>query len=454
MKKIIFLPIETETRELDAKLSLASKLTDTETTCLVGQHNVLNDLVHLFGNGGTYIGKNIFLDAMQSTNDIYNSYKEQNFSILWYHEEGGIYSGDRDKWKIVLEELLDPLRLSPDDHILCWGSFQKDFFDSSRSGVPSTVVGGYRFDLRHNSTLRKLLDATSRVEEEDFILVNTAFSNGNHHIPNQVLYKQDQESFRNNNDYKFRLLDEYSDDVKKMGYFCEMLSYVMRNNPNQNFVLRPHPTESLEFYRNAFHEFDNILISNEFSAVEWISRCSLLIQNGCTTSVEAYFLEKPVIDYYPFISSHGVDVTRGIGLFSKTPEEVDNLLKNIKYDQDIRANKEELCSVVSNFATNDSTMDLIAKVASSNIQSKNKNKIPLLNIKLILLKNFLTNTLKFYPRYFFKEKSKSYQMAVSHFPGFRKNEIDFKVKTLNKINKKRMDLNFVSKDLFILSAED
>jgi len=242
--------------------------------------------------------------------------------------------------------------------------------------------------------------------------------------------------------------------VKKMGYFCEMLSYVMRNNPNQNFVLRPHPTESLEFYRNAFHEFDNILISNEFSAVEWISRCSLLIQNGCTTSVEAYFLEKPVIDYYPFISSHGVDVTRGIGLFSKTPEEVDNLLKNIKYDQDIRANKEELCSVVSNFATNDSTMDLIAKVASSNIQSKNKNKIPLLNIKLILLKNFLTNTLKFYPRYFFKEKSKSYQMAVSHFPGFRKNEIDFKVKTLNKINKKRMDLNFVSKDLFILSAED
>ena len=45
MKKIIFLPIETETRELDAKLALASKLTDKDTTCLVGQHNVLNDLM-------------------------------------------------------------------------------------------------------------------------------------------------------------------------------------------------------------------------------------------------------------------------------------------------------------------------------------------------------------------------------------------------------------------------
>ena len=453
MKKIIFLPIETETRELDAKLALASKLTDKDTTCLVGQHNVLNDLVHLFTNGGTYIGKNIFLDAMQSTNDIYNSYKAHKFSILWYHEEGGIYSGDKEKWRIVLEELLDPSRLSSDDHILCWGSFQKDFFDSSRSRVPSTVVGGYRFDLRQNSTLRKLIEATSRVEEKDYILVNTAFSNGNHHIPNQVLYKQDQESFRSNKDYKFRLLDEYSDDVKKMGYFCEMLSYVMKNNPDKKFVLRPHPTESLEFYRNAFHEFDNILISNEFSAVEWISRCSLLIQNGCTTSVEAYFLEKPVIDYYPFISTHGVDVTRGIGLFGKTPEEVNKILKNIEYSQDIKANKEELYSVISNFATNDSTMDLIAKVALSNIQTKNKNKISLIKIRLVLLKKFLIDALKFYPRFLFKDKSKSYEMAISHFPGFRKNEIDFKVKTLNKINDRRMDLNFISKDLFILSTE-
>ena len=454
MKKIIFLPIETETRELDAKLSLASKLTDKETICLVGQHNVLNDLVHLFGNGGCYIGKNIFLDAMQSTNEIYNSYKEQNFSILWYHEEGGIYSGDKAKWEIVLEELLDPSRLSQDDHILCWGSFQKDFFDSSKSGVPSTVVGGYRFDLRKNSTLRQLLDITSRVEEEEFILVNTAFSNGNHHIPNQVLYKQDQESFRKNKNYKFRLLDEYSDDIKKMGYFCEMLSYIMRNNPDRKFVLRPHPTESLEFYQNAFHEFDNILISNEFSAVEWISKCSMLIQNGCTTSVEAYFLEKPVIDYYPFISSHGVDVTRGIGLLSQTPEEVNKLLRSIKFEEALTANKEELCSVVSNFETNESTMDLIAKVALSNIQKKNKNIVPLFKIKLILLRKFLINSIKFYPRFLFEEKTKSYQMAISHFPGFRKNEIDFKVKTLNKINKNRMNLNFISKDLFILSSDN
>ena len=36
MKKIVFLPIETEARELDAKLVLASKVVNKEVTCLVG----------------------------------------------------------------------------------------------------------------------------------------------------------------------------------------------------------------------------------------------------------------------------------------------------------------------------------------------------------------------------------------------------------------------------------
>ena len=65
MKKIVFLPIETEARELDAKLVLASKIVSKEVTCLVGQHNALNSLVDLFKHGGTYIGKNIFSKRYQ-----------------------------------------------------------------------------------------------------------------------------------------------------------------------------------------------------------------------------------------------------------------------------------------------------------------------------------------------------------------------------------------------------
>ena len=59
MKKIVFLPVETEVREIDAKLVMASKIADENTTCFLGQHNVLNQIAPLF-KGGVYMGKNIF----------------------------------------------------------------------------------------------------------------------------------------------------------------------------------------------------------------------------------------------------------------------------------------------------------------------------------------------------------------------------------------------------------
>ena len=75
---------------------------------------MLNQIAPLF-DGGVYMGKNIFLENMNSTNEIYELYKNNNFSILWNHEEGAIYGGSESKWNNELKELLDPNRLKNDD---------------------------------------------------------------------------------------------------------------------------------------------------------------------------------------------------------------------------------------------------------------------------------------------------------------------------------------------------
>ena len=188
MKKIVFLPVETEVREIDAKLVMASKIVDKETTCFVGQHNVLNQIAPLF-NGGVYMGKNIFLENMNSTNEIYELYKKNDFSILWNHEEGAIYGGSKEKWNNELKELLDPNRLDEDDMILCWGSYQKEYYESFEVHTPIKVVGGYRLDLGNNSHLRALLKSTNRVKQKDYILIDTNCAWGNHFMPHQQEYK-------------------------------------------------------------------------------------------------------------------------------------------------------------------------------------------------------------------------------------------------------------------------
>ena len=47
-KKIVFIPVETEARELDYKIMLATEIADEDTVCFVGQHNLLNKLVKNF----------------------------------------------------------------------------------------------------------------------------------------------------------------------------------------------------------------------------------------------------------------------------------------------------------------------------------------------------------------------------------------------------------------------
>ena len=451
MEKIIFLPIETESRELDAKIVLASQLIKQGISCFIGQHNVLNEIAPLF-NGGIYIGKNIFLDAMKSNNDIYDMYKINDFSILWYHEEGAIYGGDETKWKLVLKELLEPDRLSDDDVILCWGDFQKEFFSKTTTNAQMHVVGGYRLDIKEGSLLRKLIKNQSRVKEDNFILINTNFTAGNHYLKDAVAYKQQQIDSNADKVNKHRLLVEYADDVKRMGFFSEMISYLLMKNPDMNFVLRPHPTESIEFWENVFYGFDNIKIINKYSAVEWMERCSYIIQSGCTTAFEAYFLDKPIINYYPVELSNTIDLTEGLSILCKTPHEVHEIINGTKNKEIIAYDNALLGSLISNFKTDISTIKKIGEIAKESLADKNKNNINYLKIRYLLKKIDMKNYLKQYPRYLFKDKLDAYRMALSHFPGFKFEEIDSKVKYINNINEVNMSLNFINKDLFILSS--
>ena len=455
MKKIVFLPVETEVREIDAKLVMASKIVDGKTTCFVGQHNVLNQIAPLF-NGGVYMGKNIFLENMNSTNEIYELYKQNNFSILWNHEEGAIYGGSKDKWNNELKELLDPNRLSKDDMILCWGNYQKEYYESFNTSIPIKIVGGYRLDLGQKSELRALLKSTNRVKEKDYILIDTNCAWGNHFMPNQQEYKVFQEKAKlNYSDHltKHNLLGLLSEDLIKIGFFCNLISYLMENNPTHQFVLRPHPTESLSFYENVFHGFPNIKITKDYSAIEWIENSSVLIQSGCTTALEAYFLEKPIVSFHPFDSKHSVDVTKGIGQTCTSFEEVDNFIKNPTFNPEIHDNDLGIKSLINNFNNKFSSIDSIVKEIKNTNSMKPESRIDFNKIKGIENKNKIKNSLKYYPRkLFFEDKQESYEMATDHFPGFKKEEIIKKINSLKALSDKEINLNYLSDNLIVVSS--
>lgn len=454
MKKLVFLPVETEVRELDAKLLMASKLVSKDIACFVGQHNFLNKLVPLYKEG-VYMGKNIFLENMNSSNAIFDIYKAAGFSILWNHEEGAIYGGDQEKWDNELRELLDPCRLKSDDMILCWGEYQKKFYDSYHSGIPSKVVGGYRLDLGQESQLYKLIENKNRVELKDYILIDTNCAWGNHFMPNQVEYVKYQKKAENTKSSHFtkhNLVGLLSEDLIKIGYFCELISYLIKNNPKMKFVLRPHPTESISFYKNVFHGFKNIHITKEYSAVEWIMNCKTLIQSGCTTSLEAFFMKKPIVSFHPFETKYSVNVTQCLGNKCSKFEEVDNFINNPSAINDLTLDEFGLKTLIANFNSKSSSIELIVNEILGKLKDKRHNKIDIKKIKRIEQYEHFYNSIKFLPRkYFFKNKEEAYQMAIDHFPGFDKRNIEQKVQFLSKQLKKKIKIQYFSKNLTLLS---
>jgi len=448
-KKIVFIPVETEARELDYKIMLATEIADEDTVCFVGQHNLLNKLVKNF-DGGVYLGKNIFPEWFPTRMDYYYALKENDFSLLYYHEEGGIWIGEESHWKGMCTKQIDATILSKDDKVICWGPFQKNFYQTLESDASIHNVGVARFDLAQDMNLRKLISQSTKVQDKDYILINTNFAAVNHYLDFLGWFKPLNINSRSL-DQRLESMHWYNTSFKVMGFFLEMLTNLLSDFPKSKFVLRPHPTESIKFYKEFFKAFDNIKISKDFSAPEWINGCKVLIQNGCTTSIEAHMMHKIVISYYPVESKNYVDVTKDIGHFASSYEDVKSLVDNLdNLQQDFKENY-KLSSLISNFTSNKSSISALAKLTLESLKTKKKNNINLSFIKFQALMHHFLISIKELSRLISFSKKKNIDMFKSHFPGFKKAEILKKSAIASDIVGSSRNLDFVTKDLFIIS---
>ena len=453
-KRIIFIPVETIARELDYKIVLANNLLSKDNIIFLGQHDFLDSILKIFKNG-SYIGKHVFKESFPTSLELYKRYKKNNFSIFWMHEEGGIYAGDKKNWKKVLDELLDPKVLEKDDAIFTWGEFQKKHYDS-KSFINSINVGVPRFNLLQSSNLRSIISKFNRVKENDYILINTNFSTVNYHSDREEMLNNLINTFQDDSS-NMQLAKHFASQNKVFSHFLELVSSLARKHPDQLFVFRPHPTESEKIYKLLFSNLRNVKVTKKFSAVEWMDKCKCLIQNGCTTSLEAFFMDKRVINFFPFEDKDSINVTKELGISCSTIEEVESLAFKKHVMGASSSNLENLPKLIKNLNNEYDEIQMIDEL--NNLLEKKEHiyfnyNLLIIQTRIILFFKNAANSLKFFPRYlFFKTKWKNYKMAVSHFPGFSKSEIIRKFHYLSEKNSKEHNLKFIGKDLIVITQK-
>lgn len=280
----VALPVETKVRELNGKLWLAAHLASRGYRVALGELSCVKKNLP-FLKPHIYVGDSAV--HKRSRIELYRQLKQANIAVAVHDTEGGIiYSHDYYKGR------LSPEVLKYVDCFLAWGQETVGIFNDvwENGGIALAAVGNPAFDLL-STRYRQFYQKEERILSErfrKFVLINTHFGFYNHYDRERYVEPL-REKFPGLFEFKQKLFYAFVEAVKELG----------SANNGINFVVRPHPSENFERYKEIFADYSNVFVEHELSVHPWAIAACLIVHNGCTTGVESALLGRPVVSYRP-----------------------------------------------------------------------------------------------------------------------------------------------------------
>jgi len=283
-KPIIFIPIECTPRELDYKLNIARIFCDADFDVMLGNPPFIRDELQYKNYQGAFLEKGVNPDPI-----FYKSLKEKNILLYCLSDEGASYPA----FSVTYEPAVAALKTM--EHIFLWGEFQKnDLTVRNKDAVLNqkyVVIGnpGFEFSLTKYKQYHKALQPKNLPQE--YILVNTNFGSINGFSLEETL----QACSMISPETKKMIEETYEKEKHSFSYFYKWLNAIIAHYPREQFLIRPHPTEKKSIYEAIFSKYDNVVVSKEGNINQIISSAKLVLHNDCTTALQSYLMEVPVI---------------------------------------------------------------------------------------------------------------------------------------------------------------
>jgi surface carbohydrate biosynthesis protein len=307
-KKVnLLFPMEILNRELDFRLFQAVKSAREDARIFIGQYDAIYRAAETMRNG-LYVGKNIRpsrekqSDASMKMHNRLDTLRERGFRLMHLDEEGAVMAGEEDRWKQWLLRRLDVCSLDANEFACTWGDYQRDFYRSlnppCRDNIQTT--GHPRFDLYkpknrafYNADVQRLKNTYG-----DYVLINTNFSFVNNRNGSRVSFSS-RFFYGDPAEGSARLdhIHHWAHTSRTLINFVKLVMRLSIEMPHLNFVIRPHPSENVNYYKSIFEASKNVYVVHEGSVGPWLLAGKALIHDGCTTAIESHFCDVPVINY-------------------------------------------------------------------------------------------------------------------------------------------------------------
>ncbi len=292
----LIVPVELQVREFDAKLLLSCVAAEAGFRAVFGsQTNIHKNIERL--PRGIYLTK----DIRKSKLRIFKIMRDLGDTIIGWDEEGLVRYPSTHYFKMRVE----PRALEQIALWFAWGDEDAALLKThpAYKGTPIHITGNPRTDMLR-SNIRGYFDddvAAIRRRFGRFILINTNFGHSNHFLAKYSIKNAELREELGDKDTSWDL-DLANHRDRLFLQFQQMVPCLARAFPEITIVLRPHPAESHDVWRQAAQGCSNVAVVHEGNVQPWLLATEVLVHNGCTTAVEAFLLDKPAITYKPIVS--------------------------------------------------------------------------------------------------------------------------------------------------------
>jgi len=328
MKNIIFLPIEIKTREFDAKLLLALQIANDGNKAIVCTRGYCNDLRNK--PNGVVLAKSIAgfeLDTIikhKEHGNMYTSLDIEGILNISYKDQSFRFSQDTINQvdKVFINGINELERIRKNDFLI------------EESKI--SITGAPQFDFYKKPLSNVFKDKSDLYKSKygKYILVLSRFGESNNK------YKNDEQSWEefynetldlNMSKELINLYDNFEKySTKIFKNFLSMIPYLAKEFSEYRIIIRPHPNEKLNTWEDVTNKLDNVKVVFEGAVGPWIQGSDFVIHNGCTTAIESYLLEKPIISYMPYTSKkYDLHIANKTGKQCSSIEEVVSSGKDI-----------------------------------------------------------------------------------------------------------------------------
>ena len=171
-----------------------------------------------------------------------------------------------------------------------------------------TVTGNPRTDLLRAPLNGDIHERAAKLRETrgEFILINTNFASINPRIEDAVSYHEmcvrvgviDPDSA----DDRTQFFKWCTWERQNMALLARVIAACEASTSLPRIIIRPHPSENLERWLEAYPEDDRVSVIREGEHTAWTAAARLLLHTGCTTGVEATLLGTPALSLQGGIS--------------------------------------------------------------------------------------------------------------------------------------------------------